>query len=485
MGLGTKAARGALSTMFWQSNRVLVQLGSVVILSRLVAPHDVGLLAMVVALTGFGELLRDFGLSMAAVQAKSLSPGQKSNLFWINSGIGLLLTLAVYSLAHPIAWLYGEPALVEITRWISLTFLLNGLATQFRAELNRRMRFTVLSLSELVPQALGLAAGILVALQTGSYAALIAQQLAVAACGLAFVVLAARWWPGRPDRQAVVMPLLRFGAGLAGTQSVSYLAKNADNVAIGYVWGPAVLGIYGRAYQLVMMPLGQFTAPLSRVAIPVLTRLADDPAAFLRYLRAGQAAAAFFTCTAYGLIFGLADPFVRVALGEPWLGMVPIVQALSVGAVFRALGQGGYWIFVAKGLTGQQFRFYLATQPVIVAAMLAGLPWGGLGVAIGYSAAYALFWLAQMHWAGRVAAIDTGSLLRNGATIVLVVALPVAAIALAATELVASPWLQMPAAVAAVAPYLAAVLLLPPSARRETRRLMQLVRGRTVAGEAA
>jgi PST family polysaccharide transporter len=485
MGLGTTAARGAVSTVFWQSNRALLQLGSVVVLSRLVSPGDFGLLSMVVALTGFGELLRDFGLSMAAVQAKTLSPGQKSNLFWINAAIGLLLTIAVFLLSWPIAAFYGEPDLVVIARWISLTFLMNGLATQFRAELNRRLRFTALSLSELVPQALGLGMGIAVALGKGGYPALIAQQLTVAACGLAFVALTARWWPGLPDRHSAVSPLLRFGAGLAGTQSLAYVTKNIDNVAIGYVWGPAALGIYGRAYQLVMMPLGQFTAPLSRVAIPVLTRLADDPVAFLRYLRAGQSAAAFFNCATYGLIFGLADPFVRVALGERWLAMVPIVQALSIGGIFRGLGQASYWIFVAKGLTGRQFAFYLVTQPMIIVMMLVGLPWGGVGVAIGHSMAYAFFWYAQLRHVGRVTSIDSSVLLRDGASIVLVVALPVAAIGLAAGALLMSPWLQMAVTLLATLPYLAVVLFVPPGARRETRRLIRLVRGRTGAMPAA
>lgn len=478
MGLGSTAARGAVSTVFWQSNRVVLQLVSVVVLARLIAPREVGLVAMVIAITGFGELLRDFGLSMAAVQAKSLSLAQKSNLFWINGGIGLLLTMTVFLLGRPIAQLYGEPELVVIAQWISLTFLLNGIATQFRAELNRRMRFTALSLSELVPQFIGLVTGIGVALRTASYEALIAQQLVTAGCGLAFVVLFARWRPGWPNRQGSVRPLLRFGAGLVGTQSLAYLAKSLDNVAIGYVWGPAVLGIYGRAYQLVMMPLGQFTAPLTRVAIPVLSKLANDPASFLQYLRAGQSAAGFCTCIVYGLIVGLADPFVLVALGERWLDMVPIVQALAIGGIFRALGQVSYWIFVARGLTGHQFRFYLLTQPAIILAMLAGLPWGGLGVAIGHSVGYCLFWFVQLWWVGRVAALDTTPLMRNGLAIFGWVALPAIAISLGMTWSIDGPWLQMAVSLPVVALYGALVLLVPPRPRRELKRLLDLVRGR-------
>ena len=478
MGLGRTAVRGAISTVFWQTNRVLVQLVSVVVLSRLIAPRDVGLVAMVVAIIGFGELLRDFGLSMAAVQAKSLSHDQKSNLFWINGVIGAFLAVVVFALGQPIAALYGEPELVIVAQWISLTFLFNGLATQFRAELNRQMRFSALSLSELVPQVIGLAVAIPLALKWANYQALVVQQITTSAMGLLFVVACARWWPAWPRRHVSVRALLRFGAGLMGTQSVAYFTKSLDNIALGYVWGPAVLGIYGRSYQLVVMPLAQFTAPLTRVAIPVLTRLVDDPVAFGRYLRAGQSAAAVFSCIVYGLIFGLAEPFVTMALGPRWIGMVPIIQALSIGGIFRALGQVSYWIFVVKGLTGQQFRFYLWTQPFIILCMLAGLPWAGLGVAVGHSVGYGLFWFVQLWWVGRVAGIDMRPLMTNGLTILAGIALPCIAIGLAATMLIASPWLQMAAGIAGVALYGGLVVLVVPAARRETTRLLELVRGR-------
>ncbi|NEH54033.1 oligosaccharide flippase family protein, partial [Rhizobium leguminosarum] len=83
--LGRLAARGALLTMGGQACKILLQFGGIVVLARLLSPGDYGLLAMVTAIVGIGEVLRDFGLSSAAVQARSVSPQQRSNLFWINS----------------------------------------------------------------------------------------------------------------------------------------------------------------------------------------------------------------------------------------------------------------------------------------------------------------------------------------------------------------------------------------------------------------
>ena len=141
-GLAGSASRGALVTLAGQAVRVVIQLAGIVVLARLLGPSDYGLVAMVTVIIGVGEVFRDFGLSSAAIQAKILTPAQKDNLFWINGGIGLLLTLLVCALASPIADFYGDPRLQPLSYALSLTFLLNGLSTQFRADLSRHLRFS-------------------------------------------------------------------------------------------------------------------------------------------------------------------------------------------------------------------------------------------------------------------------------------------------------------------------------------------------------
>jgi O-antigen/teichoic acid export membrane protein len=162
--LGRSATRGAAVTIGGQAVRIVIQLGSIVILARLLAPADYGLIAMVTAIIGIGEIFRDFGLSSAAIQAKEISRGQKSNLFWINSAIGLVLTLLVIAASWPVAALYGDPRLQLLTVALSSTFLLNGVATQFRADLARHLRFVKLTAVDIAGQVIGLALGVILAL---------------------------------------------------------------------------------------------------------------------------------------------------------------------------------------------------------------------------------------------------------------------------------------------------------------------------------
>ncbi|WP_125776229.1 oligosaccharide flippase family protein [Antribacter gilvus] len=117
--LGRTAVRGGTWTVAGQALRALMQLAGLVVLARLLSPTDFGYLAMVVAVIGVGEVIRDAGLANAAVQARELTQGQRSNLFWLNSALGAAFTAAVVALAPLIAGLYDEPRLVEVSRWLA------------------------------------------------------------------------------------------------------------------------------------------------------------------------------------------------------------------------------------------------------------------------------------------------------------------------------------------------------------------------------
>src|SRR5690606_6012569 len=194
----------------------------------------------------------DFGLSSAAVQADTLCLQQRSNLFWINSAIGLSLALLVLGIAPAIAAFYSEPRLVPITQVLAITFVLNGISTQYRAQLNRSMRFGNLALVDIIGMAGGLGTGVFMALNGFAYWALVGQQLALSAATLCVLLVSARWLPSLPRRSVPMRALLRYGGNLMGTQLIAYATRNLDSLIIGYRFGAESLGLYNKSYQLSM-----------------------------------------------------------------------------------------------------------------------------------------------------------------------------------------------------------------------------------------
>ncbi|WP_159600383.1 lipopolysaccharide biosynthesis protein [Agromyces humi] len=412
--LGASASRGAAVTLSGQLVRVLIQLCGIVILARLLTPADYGLVAMVTAIVGVAEIFRDFGLSAAAVQAKTLSRHQRDNLFWTNTAIGLVLSLTVLATSGLIAGLYDDPRLQSITAVLSVTFLLNGISTQYRADLNRNLSFFRLSLAEIGGQAAGVASGIVLAVLGFGYWALVAQQVVQAGLTVVLLVAFARWIPGWIHRGESIRSFIGFGASLFGSQLLGYAARNADSVVIGARFGPVDLGLYNRAFQLMMLPLLQINAPSTRVALPVLSRLQDQRERFAAFISFGQVAMLTIIGVAFAYLGAQAGSVIAVALGDQWVDATPIFQILLVAGFFQAANYAAYWVFLAKGLARSNFLYALATRPAMVVLIVIGSAWGVYGVAIAYTVSLALSWPVALIWIARVSDAPAGQLFRNG-----------------------------------------------------------------------
>lgn len=414
-GLSSSAARGAAVTMVGQVGRIGIQLVSLVILSRLLAPADFGLLAMVVAVIGVGEVLRDFGLSAAAIQAPELSRQQRDNLFWVNTALGVVFGLLVIAASPLLTALYDDDRVQLVAVALSVTFLLNGLSAQYRADLIRRLRFTALVALELTSAVLGVITGIVGALAGLGYWALVAQQIMIPAVGLILAVILCAWIPRLPRRRVGMRRFFSFGTHLVGSQLLSYLTQNIDSIVVGANFGSTALGLYSRAFELLMAPLRQIQAPSTRVALPILSKLQFEPARFNSYLLRGQVVLLGLISSLFAVAAAQAEPLVTLLLGPQWPGVVPIFQIFCLAGLAQAAHYATYWAFVAKGLTASMLRYSLIARPLGAVIIVAGVPFGVLGVALAYSVSTITTWLIGLWWVGRASAdLPIGRMFTNG-----------------------------------------------------------------------
>ncbi|WP_460702179.1 lipopolysaccharide biosynthesis protein [Myceligenerans halotolerans] len=433
-GLGRRAARGATVTAASQGARIVLQVAAVAVLARLVPPAEYGLVAMVAAVVGVGEILRDAGLSSAVMRSPTLTRQQRDNLFWANVVIGAVLCAACIAAAPLIARLFDEPALAGICRALAFVFLINGLATQHKAGLVREMRFRTLAVVEVAAPVAALGAAIAVGLMTHDHRAVVVQQVATAAATLVGVWVAGRWLPARPRRRAGTRGFFRFGGGLLGSQLVGYGADNLATFVIGLSLGPGPLGLYNRAYHLLMRPLSQLRQPSTTVALPVLSRLAEEPARFDRMLLRGQQVLALPVVLVLAVVIGASDAVVGVFLGPGWESAAPLLAAFAVAGGCQTLAYVGYWTYLARGLSGALLAYSMVTAVLKIAGVLVGSFWGMNGIAAGFAASALLEWPLSFWWLSRITSYPGGRLALGGLRI-LSQAVPVGLAAWFATSL--------------------------------------------------
>lgn len=380
-----RTTRGGTIMILSQGAKFVLNMVSAVVLARLLTPQDYGLIAMVAVVANFSYPFRNLGLSAATMQRAEINDAQVSTLFWVNVGLSVAATLVTAAMSPAIAAFYGEPRLTWITLAIAAGFIFGGLTVQHEALLKRQMRFFALAATDLTSILIGTTTAIVLAYRGFGYWALVSSTLAMSGTNAAGVWLFCRWRPKLPTRDSGVRSMLAFGRNLTGFNILNYLGRNLDNLLIGRYWGAQQLGLYARAYQLLLLPLDQIIAPIDGVAVAALSRLADTPERYSQaYLRMLEKLA-MVTMPLMALMIVTADWLVRVVLGPQWIETGQIFALLGIIGLLEPISSTMGWLLISQGRTHHIFQWGLIDAALSISSIVAGLPWGAVGVAAVYA----------------------------------------------------------------------------------------------------
>jgi len=396
-----RSVRGGVLTLTSQGAQFAMQTVSTMVLARLLTPADFGLVAMVTAITGLGSAFADFGLSEATIQRKDVNHDQVSTLFWINVAIGLGLTVIAAALGPLLAWLYREPRLQSITLLLSLTFLIGGLKVQPNALLKRQMRFTALAVRDITSYLLAVPIAIVMAWRGASYWALLALPMTLNLIQMVLSWVMVRWRPGLPRRGIGVRSMIAFGGNVSASYFIANVNRSADASLIGWFWGAGPLGLYSRAYNLLMLPVRQLSIPAGNVAVPAFSRLQGDPERFARYYLGAISLILWICAPLFGFLFVAASPVIALVLGNKWGEAAPVFQILAISALGQLFLETTIWLLISRGLSGRLLKLLLVISPILVGGFLVGLPYGIKGVALAGSLVQIAILPWMLHFAFR------------------------------------------------------------------------------------
>ena len=427
--LKKRSIRGGIITVSSQGIKFVLTLGSNICLARLLTPADHGLVSMVMAVVNFMKLFKDLGLSMATVQREEINHAQVSTLFWVNVVFSLIIGLITVLLAPVIAQFYQEPRLVWITIALASGILISGLGTQHTALLQRQMQYSKLASCELIAQLLGVSLAILAALNGLGYWALVIYPIATASTLTLGILLSCGWIPSWPSWDPAIPSMLKFGGNLTGFTVINYFARNADNILIGKYVGTTQLGLYAKAYQLLLLPITQINGPIRSVAIPLLSRLSDSPAKYRRaYIKLVQKLM-LLTAPLIAFMMATSDWLITILLGEQWISATPIFLWLGLAGAMQPVANSVGWLLISQGQTGRMLRWGFISTILAVTSFGVGLPWGATGVAASYSLVWTLITLPLLFWyVGQSGPVRTKDFYVATAPIILAITITAAAL---------------------------------------------------------
>jgi len=410
--LKQKAILGGFAKICSQGTGFLVRMGSLMIMARLLDPKDFGLVGMVSAVIGVFSVFRDFGLSAAVVQRATVTKEQASTLFWINLLVGAILGALSLAMAPFVVFFYHEPRLLGVTAALASGFLFNAAGVQHTAILERQMRFTTLSVIDILSLLASAAVGISMATHGFGYWALVAMTIITPLVYTMCVWLTTAWVPGRPHRQVGVRSMMRFGGALTLNGLVMYIASNFEKVLLGRFWGVDALGIYGRAYQLINIPTDNLNSAAGGVAFAALSRLQGEPSRLKSYFLKGYSVVLSLTVPITFTCALFADDMIFVFLGPKWRGAAVVFRLLAPTTLAFAILNPLGWLLNSLGLVERGLKIALILGPVMIAGYVIGLPYGPRGVAFAYSAVMMVCIIPLIAWVTHGTVISISDILR-------------------------------------------------------------------------
>lgn len=410
-GLRRTAVRGAGAAIVGQSANFLIGMGSVVVLARLLLPADFGIVTMV---TTFSLLFRSFGLNgftELIIQRDEISHGLASNIFWINLGIGALLTAGFAGSGDLLALFYHDGAVTQVTEGMSLTIVISSLSYVHLGLLQRAMRFRAIAIINFIGQVMYVVACIALALAGWHYWALVWGAVAQAAVVTVGMWAVCRWIPAWPRRVAGTGSSCKFALHVFSHFVSSYSTSNTDNLLVGWRFGAQELGFYKKAYDLFILPATQLMSPLNAVVVSTLSRVNHDREQFSRYfLRAISILA--LVGMGVGGDFALAgQDFFRILLGPGWGEAGRIFALFSPGIGIMLLYNTHGWLHLSIGRPDRWFRWGLFECAFTIGLFFLGLRWGPSGIALAWTASFFLLMLPAFWYAGRPIELGIGPVL--------------------------------------------------------------------------
>jgi PST family polysaccharide transporter len=404
------AVRGAGVTVLSGGASLAIQMIGTVVLARLLAPRDFGLVAMV---TTFSVLLANFGLNgltEAVIQRDEIGHHLASTLFWVNLNAGFLLTLGFAGCGTLLSWFYHDAKVKMVAIAISPTILLTSSSVLHLALLKRAMLFRQVSANDIVARAVSVTVAIILGWAGYRYWALVAGVLALPASVAVGAWYMCRWIPGRPRRVYGMGAALRFAVHTYARFSFGYITRNTDNLLIGWRFSAQALGFYKKAYDLFLLSANQLVASTTDVALSALSRVKRD-SAYQRYFVGVISIMAFVGMGLAVELTLIGRDLIRLLLGPNWEPAGTIFTFFGPGIGVMILYYTHSWIHLSIGRADRWFRWGIVEFAVTLLLFVAGLPAGPVGVAIAWTVSFWILTIPALWYAGKPIGLRVGPML--------------------------------------------------------------------------
>ena len=420
MSLGNKMRHGIAWMFVGNAGRQVLAFLFGIVLARLLAPEDFGVLLTIQVFTGLAGFVAGGGMGQALVRAKEVTKNDYDIVFTLQLGIGCLIYTGFFFAAPLFAKWYENSLYTDLLRVSALSFIFRPLVNLPSSMLFRQMRYKAQTVVGITSLFVSSATSILLAWLGYGVWSLIWGGIAGSIINAALLMTIARWHPGFSLDLRRGKDIARYGMLVSANDIVNYLRGQVSIFILSRTLGPASIGLYNKGESLAQMPHSFITSSVYQVLFRAMAAEQDDLDK-CRYLffRSISLVAVYATPFYIGLLW-LAEPLIRGVYGDKWSASAGPLMILALAWPFWLMNRLSGAVLAAQNWLNRELPVQVTTVIITALSVIIGLPYGIEGVAwaiagVSVYSALHLYWLAtrclRAHIGGFFKAIAPATLL--------------------------------------------------------------------------
>lgn len=382
--------QAALYNLITKMSSFVIQLLITMVLSRLIAPAEFGVIAILTIVLGFLNIFADMGIGIAVIQRKNIYKEQLNSLFSTSFYIGIALALLMVLLSFPVSNFYENDIYINLFCFASLVAFFNALNIVPSALLQREKRFDKIMYRTVISMLVSGVIGIFLAFYgCGSYA-LLFQSISSSLMIFFWNYYHFRLSISLKVKWVEVKSLMgRYSLFQVLFNILNYFTRNLDHLLIGKFMGETKLGYYNKAYALHLYPNFLISNVITQVMHPYFKDYQDELNkmydGLLRVVKTVSIIAVFAQLVA----FICSRELILLFFGSQWGAAVMPFHALTICIWSQLVVNMCGSIFLALGRTDQTFKcsvinIVIITTVIVIGLLVQSLELLSLFVAIAY-----------------------------------------------------------------------------------------------------
>lgn len=360
------------------------------VLARLLAPEDYGLIALVTVFITILNVFVDAGLGSALIQKKDADDLDFSTVFYFNVVFCLLLYSLLYVCAPFIAQFYSKSELTAIIRVLGLTIIISGVKGVQQAYVSKNLMFKKFFFATLCGTLGAAVLGIVMAVKGFGVWALVCQSLFNTTVDTIILWASIKWRPKKMFSLNRLKRLFSYGWKLLASSLINTVYEDLRQLIIGKVYSAESLAFYNKGQQLPNMIVQNINTSIDSVLLPVMSSYQDEQQQLKAMTRRAIITSSFFM---WPLTLGLAatgENLITLLLTEKWLPCVPYLYIFCFVYGLQPIHTANLNAIKSMGRSDLYLKMEVFKKVVGIGIILVSMNYGVLAIGIG-TGVYALF----------------------------------------------------------------------------------------------